>query len=282
MGIKIDGKELAKQEREIIKDNIGKKVEKGIRPPVIASILVGDDGGSISYMKNQKKLSEKLGVEYRDILLEDTIKEEELLEVIKKLNEDKNVDGIIIQLPLPKHLNEKKVVSIISPDKDIDGLTDLNMGKLYKGDKSFVPCTAKSAVEMIKAVKPNLEGEHVVVIGRSNIVGKPVSQLLLKENATVTLCHSKTRNLKEISKNADIIVCAIGKPGFITKEFIKEGAIVIDVGTTLVENKLKGDVLYDDVIDIAAFLTPVPGGVGAMTTTMLIKNTCEAWEKNVQ
>ncbi|MGG7164020.1 bifunctional 5,10-methylenetetrahydrofolate dehydrogenase/5,10-methenyltetrahydrofolate cyclohydrolase [Clostridium ihumii] len=281
MGIKIDGKEIAKAHREEIKRNIEEKVAKGVRKPSMVAVLVGNDGGSISYMKNQQKLSESLGVKYTSIILEESITEEELLNEIKNLNEDKNVDGIILQLPLPKKFNEKLITSSINYEKDIDGLTDVNIGKLYKGEKCFIPCTAKSVIEIIKSVENNIEGKKAVIIGRSNIVGKPAAQLLLNENATVTICHSRTKNLSEVCKDADILVSAIGRPAFVTKNFVKEGAIVIDVGTTMVEGKIKGDVLYDEVIDIASLVTPVPGGVGAMTTTMLIKNTCEAWEKNV-
>lgn len=281
MGIKIDGKEIAKAHREEIKRNIEEKVAKGVRKPSMVAVLVGNDGGSISYMKNQQKLSESLGVKYTSIILEESITEEELLNEIKNLNEDKNVDGIILQLPLPKKFNEKLITSSINYEKDIDGLTDVNTGKLYKGEKCFIPCTAKSVIEIIKSVETNIEGKKAVIIGRSNIVGKPAAQLLLNENATVTICHSRTKNLSEVCKDADILVSAIGRPAFVTKNFVKEGAIVIDVGTTMVDGKIKGDVLYDEVIDIASLVTPVPGGVGAMTTTMLIKNTCEAWEKNV-
>lgn len=281
MGIKIDGKEIAKAHREEIKRNIEEKVAKGVRKPSMVAVLVGNDGGSISYMKNQQKLSESLGVKYTSIILEESVTEEELLNEIRSLNEDNSVDGIILQLPLPKKFNEKLITSSINYEKDIDGLTDVNIGKLYKGEKCFIPCTAKSVIEIIKSVETNIEGKKAVIIGRSNIVGKPAAQLLLNENATVTICHSRTKNLSEICKDADILVSAIGRPAFVTKNFVKEGAIVIDVGTTMVEGKIKGDVLYDEVIDIASLVTPVPGGVGAMTTTMLIKNTCEAWEKNV-
>ncbi|GAA0124728.1 MULTISPECIES: tetrahydrofolate dehydrogenase/cyclohydrolase catalytic domain-containing protein [Clostridium] len=282
MGKRIEGKEIAKTYRENIKSLIEEKVSKGIRRPSMVAVLVGNDGGSISYMKNQQKLSESLGVKYTSIVLDESITEEELIKNINELNEDTNVDGIILQLPLPKQFDEKKVTSSISYKKDIDGLTDVNIGLLYKGDKCFIPCTAKSVIEIIKFVEPNIEGKKAVVIGRSNIVGKPAAQLLLNENATVTICHSRTKNLKDVCKEADILVAAMGRPGFVTKDFVKEGAVVIDVGTTMVEGKIKGDVVYDEVIDIASHLTPVPGGVGAMTTTMLIKNTCEAWEKNVR
>lgn len=281
MGNIIDGKSIAKKLRLQIKEYIDKKKVLGLRGPCLAAILVGSDGGSISYTNNQKKLCDELGVEYRRISLNDYITEEELITVLEKLNNEKEVDGIIIQLPLPKHLDEKRITSRLNYLKDVDGLTDINLGKFYKGESCFVPCTPQSVMELIKSTGCNIEGKHAVVIGRSNIVGKPVAALLLNENTTVTICHSKTNNLKEICRKADILVCAIGKPGFITSEYIKEGAIVIDVGTTIVEGKIKGDVLFDEVLPKAAFVTPVPGGVGAMTTTMLLKNTCEAWSKNV-
>lgn len=281
MGIKIDGKQIAVTHRENIKARIEEKTLIGVRKPSMVAILVGNDGGSVSYMKNQQKLSESLGVSYNSLILDETITQEELIDKIKELNNDNAVDGIILQLPLPKNFDEKEVTSAICHNKDIDGLTDINTGRLYKGEKCFIPCTAKSILELIKYVENDIKGKNAVVIGRSNIVGKPVAQLLLNENATVTICHSKTKNLKEVCKEADILVAAIGRPGFVTKDFVKDGAIVIDVGTTMVDGKIKGDVCYDEVIEVASHVSPVPGGVGAMTTTMLLKNTCEAWNKNV-
>lgn len=281
MGIKIDGKQIAVTHRENIKARIEEKTLVGVRKPSMVAILVGNDGGSISYMKNQQKLSESLGVSYNSLILDETITQEELIDKIKELNNDNTVDGIILQLPLPKNFDEKEVTSAICHNKDIDGLTDINTGRLYKGEKCFIPCTAKSILELIKYVESDIKGKNAVVIGRSNIVGKPVAQLLLNENATVTICHSKTKNLKEVCKEADILVAAIGRPGFVTKDFVKDGAIVIDVGTTMVDGKIKGDVCYDEVLEVASHVSPVPGGVGAMTTTMLLKNTCEAWNKNV-
>lgn len=281
MSIKIDGKQIAVTHRENIKARIEEKTLIGVRKPSMVAILVGNDGGSISYMKNQQKLSESLGVNYNSLILDETITQEELIGRIKELNSDNTVDGIILQLPLPKNFDEKEVTSAICHNKDIDGLTDINTGRLYKGEKCFIPCTAKSVLELIKYVESDIKGKNAVVIGRSNIVGKPVAQLLLNENATVTICHSKTKNLKEVCKEADILVAAIGRPGFVTKDFVKDGAIVIDVGTTMVDGKIKGDVCYDEVMEVVSHVSPVPGGVGAMTTTMLLRNTCEAWNKNV-
>ncbi|WP_291578997.1 bifunctional 5,10-methylenetetrahydrofolate dehydrogenase/5,10-methenyltetrahydrofolate cyclohydrolase [Clostridium sp. UBA6640] len=281
MSIKIDGKQIAVTHRENIKARIEEKTLIGVRKPSMVAILVGNDGGSISYMKNQQKLSESLDVNYNSLILDETITQEELIGKIKELNSDNTVDGIILQLPLPKNFDEKEVTSAICHNKDIDGLTDINTGRLYKGEKCFIPCTAKSVLELIKYVESDIKGKNAVVIGRSNIVGKPVAQLLLNENATVTICHSKTKNLKEVCKEADILIAAIGRPGFVTKDFVKDGAIVIDVGTTMVDGKIKGDVCYDEVMEVASHVSPVPGGVGAMTTTMLLRNTCEAWNKNV-
>jgi methylenetetrahydrofolate dehydrogenase (NADP+) / methenyltetrahydrofolate cyclohydrolase len=281
MGICINGKELAKEYKDKIKFFIEDIKNKNSRIPCIATILVGEDGGSTYYVKNQNKLCDELGIMAKNFFLEETISEEELVALILNLNQDNGVDGIMLQVPLPKHLNEKVITSMISYTKDVDGLTDVNLGKFYKGDNSFVPCTARSIIELIKSTGCNISGKNAVVLGRSNIVGKPVAQLLLNENATVTICHSKTNNLKDLCKTADILVAAIGKPSFVTKDFVKEGAIIIDVGTTMVEGKVKGDVSFEEVIQVAAFVSPVPGGVGSMTTTMLIQNTCEAYNKNV-
>lgn len=281
MGTKLSGKDLAVQHKDEIKELIKGKTQTGKRPPRLVSIIVGEDGGSVSYTRGQKKVSDELGVVYEIKMFSEHIEENELIEEIKKLNVDSSVDGIIIQLPLPKRLNEEKILDIVDASKDVDGLTDFNLGRMYKDKKSFMPCTARSVVELIKS-QVDIKGKKAVIIGRSNIVGKPAAFLLLKENATVTICHSKTVDIQKVCKEADILVSAIGKPGFVTKDFVKAGAIVVDVGTTMVEGKVKGDVNFDEVINIASIVTPVPGGVGAMTTTMLMKNTCEAWLKNVQ
>ncbi|SKA76782.1 methylenetetrahydrofolate dehydrogenase (NADP+) / methenyltetrahydrofolate cyclohydrolase [Clostridium sp. USBA 49] len=281
MGKIIDGKLISQKLRMEIKDLIEERIKLGFRRPCLASILVGEDGGSLYYMNNQKNICDKLNVQYKKVLLNKNIDEVQLIEVINNLNNDKEIDGIIIQMPLPKHINEKKITSNLNYLKDVDGLTDVNLGKFYKGDDCFEPCTPQSIIHLIKSTGFNIEGKHAVIIGRSNIVGKPVWELLLRENATVTMCHSKTKNLKNICNQADILICAIGKPEFINAEYIKEGAIVIDVGTTKVNDEIKGDVLFNEVISKASYITPVPGGVGAMTTTMLIKNTYKAWLKNV-
>ena len=281
MGIKVNGKVIVESYRNEIKLIISEGINKGLRAPSIKTILVGEDGGSMSYVKSQNNLCDKLGVSYSCLHLDKDVDEKEIMDIIEKYNEDNTVDGIILQLPLPQKFNEKEITSKISYKKDIDGLTDKNMGRFYKGEKCFIPCTALGVIEMIKNTGSVIKGKHAVVLGRSNIVGKPAAQLLLNEDATVTICHSKTLNLKEMCKTADIIVAAIGKPGFVTSDFVKEGAVVIDVGTTMIDNKISGDVCFEDVIDHASYLTPVPGGTGLMTTTMLIKNACEAWRNNV-
>lgn len=281
MGIKVDGKVIVEKYREEIKSIINQGVLLGLRVPSIKTILVGEDGGSLSYVKSQNKLCDKLSVSYSCVHLDVDVDEVDIVDLIEKFNEDNSVDGIIIQLPLPKKFNEKEITSKISFKKDIDGLTDKNMGRFYKGENCFIPCTALGVIEMIKNTGCEIKGKHAVILGRSNIVGKPAAQLLLNEDATVTICHSKTQNLKEICKSADILVAAIGKPSFVTSDFIKEGAVVIDVGTTMINNKVTGDVCFDEVIEHASYVTPVPGGTGLMTTTMLIKNACEAWRNNV-
>lgn len=281
MGNKIDGKSVAEKFRNEISAFIENRKESGQRVPTLAIILVGNDGGSQFYVRNAAKLCEKLGASCEVYNFEENTSEENVINTIEELNAIEEVDGIMLQLPLPERFNEKLVISKIDSKKDVDGLTDVNIGRFFNGDKCFEPCTPKGIIELIKSTGEKIAGKNAVVIGRSNIVGKPVAQLLLNENATVTICHSKTENLKKICSRADILVSAIGKPLSINGEYIKEGAIVIDVGTTMVDGKLTGDVIYEEAIEKAAFVTPVPGGVGAMTTTMLLLNTCEALKENV-
>lgn len=275
MGTILNGKTVAEGLRSSIKNYVEELKANNKKIPCMANILVGNDGGSLHYVKNQNKLCSTLGVDVKSVYLEENILEEEISRIIMELNSDQNIDGIILQLPLPKHLDEAKITSLISFEKDIDGLNTISVGKLYKDEKCFIPCTPRGIIELIKSTGEKIEGKHAVVVGRSNIVGKPVAQLLLKENATVTICHSKTSNIKEICSSADILVAAVGRPQLITKDYVKENAIVIDVGTTSINGKLVGDVCLDEVIEKAAYVTPVPGGVGAMTTTILIKNLCE-------
>lgn len=280
MGQIINGREVANKVKEEIKDFISKRSESGLTIPKIASILVGNDGGSIYYLNSQEKVATSLGCKFEKILLEENILEEEIISLIHKLNNDSSVQGIMLQVPLPRNLDEKKIISKISPSKDIDCLTFESQGKLYTGEKGFLPCTPNSVMTLLESLDISIEGKEVVVLGRSNIVGKPVAQLLLNKNATVTICHSKTSNLEEVCKRADILIVAIGRPKFIKSNYIKDGAVVIDVGTSSFEGKITGDVDFDDVINKASFVTPVPGGVGALTTTLLIKNACEALEKH--
>ncbi|EQB86666.1 methylenetetrahydrofolate dehydrogenase (NADP+)/methenyltetrahydrofolate cyclohydrolase [Clostridium punense] len=281
MGIRLNGVELAKKFKAEIKDTIAKEKNMGKRTPSLASIIIGEDGGSLSYIKNQVKISEELGINYEVLRFPKSISEDEIIEYLEELNKSSNVDGIILQLPLPGAFNEGRIIESISYKKDVDSLTDINIGKFYKGEESFIPCTARSVLQLIKSTCDDLRGKKAVVVGRSNIVGKPTSYLLLNEHCTVTICHSNTKELKDICKSADILVTALGIPNFITVDYVKKEAIVIDVGTTLVDGKIRGDVDFDSVIEVASYVSPVPGGVGAMTTTMLMKNTCEAWLKNV-
>lgn len=272
----IDGREIAKVIKEEIKEFIALRKEGNFKLPRISSILVGEDEGSIYYINSQEKIALSLGCNFEKILLKEEVSEEELIEKIEALNEDKEVSGIILQLPLPKNFNEKKIVNIINPEKDIDCLTYVNQGKLFAGEGEIIPCTPNSIVTLLEKSNIDVEGKNVVIIGRSNIVGKPVAQLLLKKNATVTICHSKTKDLKEITKKGDIIVVAIGKPKFLTADFVKEDSIIIDVGTSSFEGKITGDVDFENVNNKVKMITKVPGGVGALTTTLLIKNACEA------
>ncbi|ASW42689.1 bifunctional 5,10-methylenetetrahydrofolate dehydrogenase/5,10-methenyltetrahydrofolate cyclohydrolase [Clostridium isatidis] len=276
----IDGRLIASKIKEEIREFVRLRKENNKREPMITSILIGKDEGSIYYINSQEKIALSLGCKFKKILLEEDIEEEHLINIIEELNNDEEVDGIIVQLPLPQRLNEKKIVNTISPKKDIDCLTYINQGKLFAGEGEIIPCTPKSVLSLLEKSDVNLEGKNVTVIGRSNIVGKPVAQLMLSKNATVTICHSKTQTLKEITRKADIVIVAIGKPKFLTKEYVKEGAIVIDVGTSSLNGKITGDVDFEEVSKIAKLITKVPGGVGALTTTLLIKNACEALERN--
>lgn len=276
MGEIINVIDLAKNIKSEISEFVSLRRDKGERIPKISSIVVGDDGGSIFYVNSQEKVANTLGILFNKILLDVSITEEDLIKKIEELNNDSDIDGIILQLPLPKHIDEKKVVSYISPDKDIDCLTYINQGKLYAGHKKFIPCTPHSVVTILDSLKINLQGKEVVVIGRSNIVGKPVAALMLERNCTITVCHSKTEDLEEVCRRADILIVAIGMPNYIDSSYVKEGAIVIDVGTSSLNGKITGDVLLDDVINKVSYITKVPGGVGSLTTTLLMKNVCEA------
>jgi methylenetetrahydrofolate dehydrogenase (NADP+)/methenyltetrahydrofolate cyclohydrolase len=246
----------------------------------LAVILVGDDPASHSYVKGKQKGCEEVGIYSELIKLDATITEERLLQEIDRLNEADNIHGILVQLPLPKHINEDAVIERISPEKDVDGFHPISVGKMMIGQDTFLPCTPHGIIEMVKEKNIDMRGKHVVVIGRSNIVGKPVGQLFLNEDATVTYCHSKTTNLKEITKQADILVAAVGRAKMVTADYVKDGAVVIDVGVNRLDTgKLCGDVDFDEVQNIASYITPVPGGVGPMTITMLLHNTVLSAER---
>ena len=272
----IDGKQISKDIKEELKVEVASLAAQG-RKCCLAVIQVGNDPASSVYVGNKKKACAYVGIESLAYELPEETTEEELLTIIDKLNKDANVHGILCQLPLPKHINEDHVIKAISPKKDVDGFHPQNVGALVIGEKGFVSCTPAGIIQLLKRSNIEMDGKHCVVVGRSNIVGKPMSLLMLRENATVTICHSHTKNLKGICKEADILIVAIGKPQFIDKEYVKDGAVVIDVGIHRDENnKLCGDVKYDEVEPIASYITPVPGGVGPMTIAMLMHNCVEA------
>lgn len=272
----IDGKQISKDIKEELKAEVASLAAQG-RKCCLAVIQVGNDPASSVYVGNKKKACAYVGIESLAYELPEETTEEELLTIIDKLNKDANVHGILCQLPLPKHINEDHVIKAISPKKDVDGFHPQNVGALVIGEKGLVSCTPTGIIQLLKRSNIEMEGKHCVVVGRSNIVGKPMSLLMLRENATVTICHSHTKNLKEICKEADILIVAIGKPQFIGKEYVKDGAVVIDVGIHRDENnKLCGDVKYDEVEPVASYITPVPGGVGPMTIAMLMHNCVEA------
>ncbi|EAD3257311.1 bifunctional methylenetetrahydrofolate dehydrogenase/methenyltetrahydrofolate cyclohydrolase FolD [Listeria monocytogenes] len=284
MGEIIDGKKLAKEIQEKVTREVAELVKEG-KKPGLAVVLVGDNQASRTYVRNKQKRTEEAGMKSVLIELPENVTEEKLLSVVEELNEDKTIHGILVQLPLPEHISEEKVIDTISYDKDVDGFHPVNVGNLFIGKDSFVPCTPAGIIELIKSTGTQIEGKRAVVIGRSNIVGKPVAQLLLNENATVTIAHSRTKDLPQVAKEADILVVATGLAKFVKKDYIKPGAIVIDVGMDRDENnKLCGDVDFDDVVEKAGFITPVPGGVGPMTITMLLANTLKAakriWKMN--
>lgn len=274
----INVKEIANRYKEEIKEYSKKCELENKSIPTLATILVGDDEGSKYYLESQTKVSKNLGLGKVNLTLASDTTEEELLNTINDLNNDKDISGIMVLFPLPKHIDEKKIAKAINPNKDIDGVNPTNAGLLFMGEKAFTPCTAKSCEVIIMETLKNIEGKNVVIVGRSNIVGKPLAMLLLRKNATVTMAHSKTRNLKEVTKDADIVVCAVGRAHMFDKSYFREGQTVIDVGTSELNGKIAGDVKFDEVVEIVENITSVPGGVGAITTTILMKNVCEASE----
>ena len=276
----IDGKQISADIKEELKQEVARLKEVG-HSCCLAVIQVGSDPASSVYVGNKKKACAYIGIESLAYELPEETTEEELLAIIEQLNQDYHVYGILCQLPLPKHINEDRVIAAISPEKDVDGFHPQNVGALVIGQKGFVSCTPAGIIQLLKRSNIDIAGKHCVVIGRSNIVGKPMALLMLRENATVTVCHSKTSNLKELCSQADILIVAIGKPRFIGAEYVKDGAVVIDVGIHRDENnKLCGDVRYEEVEPKASYITPVPGGVGPMTIAMLMNNCVEAMKSS--
>lgn len=274
----IDGKAISLAIKDELKEKVAEYKNKGI-DITLAVVKVGNDPASAVYVRNKEKACEYVGINSRTLALPEETTQEELLNIVRELNEDDTVNGILVQLPLPKHIDESEVLLAINSTKDVDGFHPVNVGKMVIGEDTFLPCTPAGIIEMLKRSDIDIEGKECVVIGRSNIVGKPMSLLMLKENATVTIAHSRTKDLKEVTKRADILVAAIGKPKFVTADYVKEGAVVIDVGMDRDENgKLCGDVDFESVEPKVSAITPVPGGVGPMTVTMLLVNCLRSVE----
>lgn len=288
----LDGLKLSKQIKQEIKEEVAQYVNKSFRPPHLSAVLVGNNGASITYVDNKIKDCHAVGFRSSLVKLPGNINESELLQEIKKLNEDKDLDGFIVQLPLPDHIDQEKIIMAIDPEKDVDGFHPQNFGKMALEMESFLPATPYGIMTMLKRYNVPTQGKNVVVIGRSRIVGKPMSILMSRKgypgDATVTLTHSKTQNLQDFTKNADIVITALGVPNFLKSSMIKKGAVIIDVGITRIDDSTKergfylaGDVDYNDVSEKASWITPVPGGVGPMTRAMLLKNTLIAYKKNI-
>lgn len=275
----IDGKLISKQIKDELKEEVQSMKAQGTNI-CLAVVQVGNDPASSVYVNNKKKACSYIGIESRAYELEDSVTEEELAGLVEQLNNDEGVNGILVQLPLPSHIDEDRIIRTISPDKDVDGFHPVSVGRLWIGEKGFLSCTPAGIIQLLKRSGIEIEGKECVVIGRSNIVGKPMAALLLRENATVTVAHSRTKNLKEVAKHADILIVAIGKRQFINSDYVKDGAVVIDVGMHRDENnKLCGDVDFADVADRTSAITPVPGGVGPMTIAMLMNNCVETARK---
>lgn len=279
MAIRIEGKLLAAQMKERVAAGVKELKEKGIEP-CLAVIMVGENPASQVYVKGKVKDCAECGIKSLEIHLPAETTQNELLQKLAELADDAGVHGLLVQLPLPAHIDEKTVIEAIPPQKDVDGFTTVNVGRMMIGEECFLPCTPAGCMEMIRSTGVSISGKNAVVIGRSNIVGKPAAMLLLRENATVTICHSRTENLKQVCANADILVAAVGRAGFVTGDMVKPGAVVIDVGINRnAQGKLCGDVDYDAAAEKAGYITPVPGGVGLMTRAMLMQNTLQAAQK---
>lgn len=273
----ISGKTVSEKLRQKIKLDVAEYIKEHGRIPGLAVVLVGDDPASAVYVRNKHKACFEVGINSFEINMPTETTEDEILSVIDRLNADDAVDGILVQLPLPRHINEEKVINRIDPEKDVDAFSPSNVGRIVIGKYSFLPCTPAGVMALLDYYNIEIEGKRCVVIGRSNIVGKPMALLLLERNGTVTVCHSRTKNISEITREADIIVCAVGRAGFLRGDMVKQGAVVIDVGINRnADGRLCGDVSFDEVAEIASYITPVPGGVGPMTITMLMKNTLSA------
>ena len=278
----IDGKELARKTREKLKIECDNLKKEGILSK-LAVIMVGDDKASQIYVKNKSRACQEIGIKFEEYFLGNDIKQEELIELIQKLNLDKSINGILLQSPIPKGLNIQEAFEKIQCKKDVDGFNPVNVGKLMIGEDTFISCTPYGIIKMLEAYNIEIEGKHAVVIGRSNIVGKPLAQCLLQKNATVTICHSKTKNIAEITKTADILISAVGKTNMVTADMVKDGAVVIDVGMNRNEaGKLVGDVDFENVKQKVSYITPVPGGVGPMTIAMLMNNVIKATEEQTR
>ncbi|MEK4554691.1 bifunctional 5,10-methylenetetrahydrofolate dehydrogenase/5,10-methenyltetrahydrofolate cyclohydrolase [Jeotgalicoccus sp. FSL K6-3177] len=267
----LNGREIAKDYRAGLQSEVEKLKSQGIVPNLTV-VIVGNDGASLSYVRSKNKAAEKIGMESSIVRLDEDTSEEDVLAEVERLNNDDKVNGILVQVPLPAQVDENKVLEAIAPHKDVDGFSPINIGRLYTGQRTFVPCTPLGIMELLKHTG-SLEGKTVAVVGRSHIVGQPVAKLLTNENATVTLMHSRTKDMVSNLKNYDVVVSAVGKPGLIKGSDLKEGAIVIDVGNTVVDEKLVGDVDFDSAKEVASYITPVPGGVGPLTITMVLNNT---------
>ena len=280
----ISGKTLAEIRRAKMKEEVTTFIKKYGRVPHLAVVLVGEDPGSMSYVRGKEKACIEIGIKNTTIRKPDTISEEELLNIVNELNQDDTVDGILVQLPLPKHMDPDFIINAIIPSKDVDGFHPVNVASLYLKQPGIVSCTPKGIMEILDYANIEIEGKRAVVIGRSNIVGMPVSKLLLDRNATVTICHSRTKNIKEVTSEADILIAAVGKPLFVKADMVKEGAVVIDVGVNRnpETGKLCGDVDFEAVQEKASYITKVPGGVGPMTITCLMENTIECFLKHME
>jgi len=277
--ILIDGKAVAASIRQELKEQVSRMKERGVHPG-LAVILVGNDPASETYVRGKVRACGEVGIHSELIRLPESVSEEELLKHVQRLNGDARIHGILVQLPLPKHISEEKVIDSIVPEKDVDGFHPISVGNLVIGKPGFLPCTPHGIMELLRRYEIPLAGKHAVVIGRSNIVGKPVSLLLQRENATVTMCHSKTVDLPSVARQADILIAAVGKPHLVTREYVKPGAVVIDVGINRTpEGKLVGDVHFEEVREVASYITPVPGGVGPMTIAMLLVNTVQSAQR---